>query len=387
MSSDRKWSLSWKKKNVEITPKRVTFYHKAKLIECFDDTGERYVLFFYENQFLTGQRLSSEQQQSFVQQAFTNGIIFEAPHPLVTHIVKQTVSFTSYSFQQLTQKINRFTAQDATLILTFFTGIYPDDELQHWFKETFLNLRRNGKLKSAFQLSRILIDVPFMQEWAREVGGHYDYSKYAVIYDKNLEALADMEPTFAEVQCFKQKDTHLPLLQTILTKQNRQLDLLALAIWSFVKAPDETHYPHFISQLESSLTKEEIIEVLQPIAVQSPLSTLQEDLFQRLLELNQTKTALQLLVEHPFVPTTGIKDKVLTLFEESDLTEFQPDTLVALLIRLFSADPSALNRLLRKCLKYWLQIADIETIEQHIQKLEPPSSQSSAAARDGCLMR
>ena len=104
-------------------------------------------MFFYKYRFLTAVKAKRIKLQSYIEHAFKQGMIFEAPHPLIDKLISNRHEFKNLSFKQLLNKLElHYTPQEQAYILTLFESFFPKKQLFEEILTHYYEYRRNGQL-------------------------------------------------------------------------------------------------------------------------------------------------------------------------------------------------------------------------------------------------
>lgn len=371
MQKEQCITIQSKKKAKELTIDRIAVYHVFKVMEAYDENYEWYLLFFFKDQYLTYKKTTTIDVNSRLKTVFSNGIIIEAPHPLITSLIAKKHSYSFQSFNQLVQKLeNQCSNQETALIFSFLDTFIPKDKIIHLIKNFYNQYRRDGKFFKAYQLLQICLDYAPENKWARDMSHNLQYQSYEKLYDEAGPSLLEKDPLFAEVHLFQTRTNpeSMTLLQELLSKEGRGMDGIPLYMDYFLASQNmrEDVFKAFISLLTLHLSNQESAYVLQGLQqVEYPL--LQDTLINCLVKLGQVEDAINSLTAKPSLLAPVHYRQVQGLFEQKnlDVTKLKVEQLNYLLIH--ETEPRKLEKLLRLCIPILFQKYDFTYINEWLQ--------------------
>ncbi|KZZ84066.1 tetratricopeptide repeat protein [Bacillus sp. SJS] len=288
-------------KPLQLQVKRLAFYNRMRIAETVHPEKGTCYLFFYQNQFLTGKH-TTPKKGSMLSRAFRNGIVLDAPHPLIDALFTPPQVFQLRTVTQLFKSLSKqLTPQETVYILSHFDSFVSKDKITEACKSFFFQYRRSGQFRMAHQVLMTLLDADSKNQWASELSQHMDYLKYRLLYEGGYTEMKAIDPLHAEVLCRKKKKTEpsFTRLQKLLSEQNRWMDQAALYIKYFKneEEPSPEYYEQFTKLLAAHFSnRERAIILWDTCKDQVKDGKAQQDLVDALLSDNRLEDAVSVLI-------------------------------------------------------------------------------------------
>jgi tetratricopeptide (TPR) repeat protein len=341
-------------KTIELNVDRMAIYLQSKIIEAYDQNQHVYYVFFYKDHYLTAAKATQIRRRSHIEHAFKEGIIFQSSHPLTQSLLASNQHYKKRTFSQLIKKFESiYTPQEMTLIATFFESFIPKKKLFMYIQNLFYEYRRNGKLFSSYRIIQILMDFCPNQTWVKEISNNLDFIKYSKLYQKQADILFEKDPIFIEKALFSQFEdmVRFQQLATLLEKQSRWNDLIAIYIYNISIFHNHDHYRSLIPLLEQHFQEEEVVEVLEDLSQQVPdMPDIQQFLLEKYLTLQKTDKVIHLMANHDLTLNQFQAKIFESMIQEFDFEpdDVQMERLISFIIPFFSVNPERAEKLLQK---------------------------------------
>lgn len=220
-----------KKKIVKGNVSRAALYARSKVVIVETAEKETYYLLYYGNALIYGEQLEPHAEESFISQAFQDGIAIEAPNPLLTALIPQSTVTLPQRNKLFSQLQNQFSPQEIAYIATTLDAFFTKDQLEKVIEKIFLHYRRNGNFMKSFQILQILTAfLPDLKSALERMHSH-DYYTYQNFYDSSsLPTILKKDPLYVELHCFKNRlNPELRnLFEKIVQSRNDSIDLMLL---------------------------------------------------------------------------------------------------------------------------------------------------------------
>lgn len=341
-------------KSIQLRPERATFYLQGEIIEAYSEKNEAYYLFFYKYQFLAAAKAKRLRRHSFIQHAFTKGMVCDSPHPFIHELLVSNQPLHITNFNQLLEKLDHhYSPQEKAFILTFFESFIPKKLLLQEIKSAFYEYRRNGQSFLGYQILHILNDFSPNNSLVKQLNKDMMFTKYANLYKEKSNQVFSKDVIFAEKTLYSAKDNDLSFQQLIthLEKESRWIDMIALFMYKVTSSASPDHYHSLIKLLKSHLNDQDRVEILEGLSRQLPeFHLLQQDLFD--LYLNQFKS-FEKIIKMLKITNGKLKDSqvdiIQTKLEEVDPASktFRSDQFSALVKPVFKQRPEIAEEIVR----------------------------------------
>ncbi|WP_281974948.1 tetratricopeptide repeat protein [Halobacillus litoralis] len=354
--------VSNKQKNPEcVQPERVTFFKQGQVMEAINEHNEMYYLFFYKQQFLTAVKTKSLKRYSYIAQAFSEGAIYEAPHPFIEALVTENQPLQKLSYPQLIKKIDHnHTKQEQAHILTFFESFIPKKQLFKEIKSLFYQYRREGKMFAAYTIVRELRDFAPKNSFVKQVGNDLSFSKFHTMYEEESQKLKDRDPLFAE----ENASNHLKI--SILENENRWIEAVSIHMKEISVHPTNEGYQTFINVVNHHFDENSHTCLLEELSRSLPsFDRLSEDLFQKYMHTRQLHKLSKLVTDQGVELDNSQLQALSTTLETFDFTE-HPESMNALMERIVAAHPENAEPLLEKYVKALMETLELEDISERL---------------------
>ncbi|SET19965.1 hypothetical protein SAMN05421676_103198 [Salinibacillus kushneri] len=368
-------SINHQKQNHNLEVSQMAIYFQSKIVEAFDDEYT-YYLFFYKDQYLTYVKSPQLKKGSFVNQAFSSGIVFSAQHPLTEAFLTSEKSFRKHSFSQVLKKNEqKYTPHEAGLIATFFDAFIDEEELVSYLKELFYRFRRNGQTFLSYRFIQLLLDVYPDHTWVQDFAKKMEFQKYADLYANPTHDLFKKDPLFAEKTFFLnlQDDSYYENLYSLLKQENRWIDLLAITIKKFSMNPTDTQYRFLYSILEEHLTSGQIVNLLESLLASiGDFKPIVQDVVKLSITLNQPHKIVDIISTHSFTIPESEIPLIESMLDQIDVyaKNIKIEKLNQLLPHLYKSDSMRLEKLLNKCVNQLLLHHDLSYVAEWVEPVK-----------------
>ncbi|WML48586.1 hypothetical protein RCG23_00045 [Neobacillus sp. PS3-34] len=224
-------SIKDKKNIVKGHVNRAAIFARTKVFEVITAENESFYLIYYKNSLVYGDKLSKVEAGSFIDTAFHEGIVIEAPHPILTALIpNHSVSIPNKN-KLFSQLQIHYPLDEMAYIATTLDAFFEKYELIKIIDRVYFDYRRNGSFIKAFQVIRMLNDFAPDFKSAKERFNSQEYNSYHDFYQSSsLASILKKDPLFVEHHCFQNR-THPEkriFLENILRKQTCLAELLLL---------------------------------------------------------------------------------------------------------------------------------------------------------------
>lgn len=355
------------RKAIPLQLEKVIFYLQGEIIEAISENEEIYYLFFYKYRFLTAVKAKRVKLQSYIERAFKQGMVFDAPHPLIEKLISTRHELQILSFNQLVNKLElHYTPQEQAYILTLFESFFPKKQLFTEILTHYYEYRRNGQLALGYQIIRILMDFAPKQSLVKSFANDIHFHKYAVLYNEKSPKVLAADLVYAEKVLYdgKEKKDDFKLLTAFLEKKSRWLDLIAIFLSNRNTSLSVEEYRYLSHLLELHFNEEESMFILEQLSLRYPaFLPLKQDLFNQYIEFKRIGKLLELLNSHEIVLSHTQLQALASMLEEADTGVFphDPVALQEMVNRLMNLLPEKTELLLKRSVTVLLQT--IEPVE------------------------
>ncbi|SFB29036.1 hypothetical protein SAMN04488072_11372 [Lentibacillus halodurans] len=336
MSSDQFYIYGNKQKSFQLHAERMVLYLGAGIIEAWSKNHEAYYLFFYKHDFLTAVKAKKLRRCSFIASAFKQGMVFNAPHPFIDELLSANHPCRTTRFEPLLKKLDKhYTPQEKAFILTFFESFISKKQLFNEITSIFYTYRRNGQNFLGYRIVRILMDFAPGHSLVRQLSSDWSFREYADLYHHQSEKVLDKDLIFAEkvLSSEKDQDDCFHRLITLLDKQSRWIDMMALYGDKLIENPSENSYYPLLNLLNRHFDKEQTMCILENLYHQQPrFAPLKQDLLQIYIELNKIEQVLNILEDPDYYIEPPQTESIGGMLEQLDLASLslQPEQLQTL---------------------------------------------------------
>ncbi|MGP4079973.1 hypothetical protein ACTWQL_08640 [Pseudalkalibacillus sp. R45] len=371
---DQDQFLLYDQKNpIELRAERMALYRQGEIIEAISKDNEVYYLFFYKYQFLTAVKSTRLRRLSFIQHAFADGMVFNAPHPLINKFLASNHPCKIVSYKLLLNKLEKsYTSQEKAFILTFFESFIPKKQLFNEIKSVFYQYNRNGQTFLGYQIVRILIDFAPDHSLVEQLATDIKVEKYADLYRRESDKILSKDPIFAEKALYAKKDSDKSFQQLTdrLEKDNRWIDLVALFSHKLTKTPSAEFYRPLIRLLEQHFNEQEKMFFLETLSEEiTDFIPLQHDLFVHYVQHHKIEEVSRMMTNYDFELSNSQIEIFGDLLEQLDLKKhtFEPEMLHTLLKPILTQYPDKGETLLKKSVVSLLKSYDLDYIENWLE--------------------
>ncbi|MCQ6273795.1 hypothetical protein JMM81_02240 [Bacillus sp. V3B] len=290
-------SIKEKKKIIKGQVIRAVISSRSKIIEIKTSDNKSYYLVYYKNSLVYGEKLEIVEKGSFIDKAYSKGIVLESHHPFLPVIIPNENVFIPNKNKLFSELQNQYSLQEVAYIATTLDSFFTKDQLIKIIDKIFFHYRRNGKFFKAFQITHILKGFSPELSLAGDNLNSQDFRSYDNFYNSSpLPIVYSKDPLFVELYCFKNRmspDEH-KILEDILKKQDCFLELLLLwmeKVDKYSKADSIEKYTNIALQF---ITMEQWILILGYLKINP---------FQ---ELSQTKTVIDKMLHEEHYETAAL---------------------------------------------------------------------------------
>ncbi|GAF64789.1 hypothetical protein BTS2_1685 [Bacillus sp. TS-2] len=364
------WILQVKKDEISLQEKEIFLFQQSKVVTAVGSDQNKYLLFFYKNRFLNIIPSTSAKKSTFLYEIKKRGKRVPALYPLLTKWLPAHTKIKSLPAQPFIQKIkDHYSLEEAILVISQLDCWLDASLLKQLIHDTFLQLRRGGKLQAAYRLGMLLDARSFQKDWVHSLISQPDYKNAAQVYQKPLESLYNDDPIFVEQKSYLSLPKYDSLLFKLYEEQHRTNDSILLHTILFLENP--TNPKDLLQALTKHLNKMEIVMILLTIKKRIPTSsTLHSELLRYLLQLGEEKQALKLYFASQLELDFIEKEKLLAILEETDHPKYdlllvEPDKLS----NLISGSPRKFQAIVEKYLPSYLNKYSLEDIHDWLGNL------------------
>ncbi|RLL46783.1 hypothetical protein D8M04_06160 [Oceanobacillus piezotolerans] len=307
------------KKHRTLKAEELIIYNQSKIIAATDVKGSYYYLVFYKDQYINGVKANKIRLNSFIHLAFKNGISFSGTHPLTNRILATDQPFRFVKFNALINTLHKsYSMKEVVFIFIFFDSFIKQDSSKKLLKDTFYHFRRNGKNYKSYQILKTYLHFFPKDKFAYDMVHNIAFQRYETMYQQ-LDLLYEKDPTYVEAVSY---DFHLDpayaihLFQLYQT-QNRSMDKLAIRL-AMLKRTYSSQNLAEIEESISSLSIKDQILIFKDLLQKQNHPLLQEKLFSRLLENEDSNSIASFLMEYDFQPTNEQISLVLKHIDNAD---------------------------------------------------------------------
>ncbi|GGK06570.1 hypothetical protein GCM10007063_31440 [Lentibacillus kapialis] len=309
-------------KPLHIYPQRIALYHQAKIIEAVSDNHDMYYLFFYRQDFLTAAKAKKLRRHSFIESAFKQGIVFNAPHPFVEELFSTNNHYRIIRFAPLLKKLDKhYTPQEKAYILTFFESFISKKRLFNEIKSVFYIYRRKGQNVMAYQIVRVFMDFAPKHDFVRQLRSDLNFKRYAAMYHNQSEEILKQDVIFAEKVFYSKitNDTYFQQLINLLHEQSRWMDLTALYCAKLIRDPSEKYYDPLTNLLTRYLENPQIMHILEDLhCTLTQYTPLKQDLLKQYIKLNKLEHVLNMFDDPELELNTAQTASIREMLEQLD---------------------------------------------------------------------
>jgi len=323
-----RWSFQPSQEVFQGRVLRIAIYLQSKVLEIMDSNDSVFYLIYFKNILLGGGKIENVKKDTFLYEAFQQGITIGHSHPLFPVLLpknrKLTIPKANHLFTQLQ---NDLSLQEIAFAATSMDPFISKQQLNHVIREIFNHFRRNGQFLKAYQIAKIWLQFSPETKTIKQLIGTSEFKKYRKMEVSDSKAVIEQDSLSKEqfyYQHRKEQEYEIQL-HRLLKQQSRHLDQLVLFFHQFELKHDFYDYREFIQLLRNELKLEERYEALKFLWESSPEHTLlTEDLMQEQIHLKLYSEALQLLANRiPILSAMNTEriESILELVDPSTLTD------------------------------------------------------------------
>ncbi|WP_138418004.1 tetratricopeptide repeat protein [Aquibacillus sediminis] len=280
-------TLTVNKKDIHLQPTRMSIYKQSEIVEAIDKKQNSYYLVFYKYNFLNGIRANKIVLNSHVHKAFTQGITFDANHPLTQALLSKHQHYSHSRFNPLLKKIQqKYSPSETALIFTFFDSFIPKGELNKLIKKLYYQYRRNGQLLAAFKILKIYQMYDNEDTFPKSMLNNLQFQSYQVMY-QDLDKLKKTDSIYLESVCFDSyhHPSYAKQLFDLYQEQGRWMDELALRLKQFTNITKDQDFILLQNLIQEHFEPHQQVHLLTSLVEQADQHTLVR---QHLLDLALT---------------------------------------------------------------------------------------------------
>ena len=259
--------ITIKEKNKTIKAKvvRTAILARSKVVEVLSEDNERFYFIYYKNSLIYGNKLDHVEEDTFIHKAFYEGLIINAPHPLLTALIPNLSISIPNKNKLFSQLELHYSLEEMAYIATTLDSFFEKDQLIKIIDNIYFHFRRNGSFMNSFQVVQILHDFSPALKSAQERLNLHDFNKYRDFYQtSNLPSILSKDPLFVEIHCFN--DRFNPekriVLKEILSAQQDGLGELLLWLEEEEKFHEIDSIKKYSAMALRFVTMEEWVQIL-----------------------------------------------------------------------------------------------------------------------------
>lgn len=291
---------------INLQPYALYIYQGFQVIEAYnDEQNDCYYLFFYKDQFLTAKKTLRIKRISTLKQILTKGIHIPNPNPIINTLISANSIKTLPTIDSIWKKVNKsYPKNEALHVLTLFNNYLKKERIQEIIKNTYYELRREGKLLHAYQILVTILQSSPTNKWAKSIISNVQYMKYSTRYSNGLDNLITIDPLYAENMLYQQLDSlpSISLLVDKLHREHRTFEQIALFYYLLTKSEYDIDVAKVFLLLSRTFSEEESTSFFISTYNQSNSSRNKASLFKHLLSTairnGQTDQAYRLITSH-----------------------------------------------------------------------------------------
>ncbi|MCD7034045.1 hypothetical protein LRR81_07325 [Metabacillus sp. GX 13764] len=338
---------------------QMAFHNRMKIIEALDEENEPAYLYFYLNKFLLAKQ-TKPKEGSRLSYAFQHGITVEAPHPLIASCLEENPSLSVKTVKQVFKQMTKqYTPQKTAYLLTYFDSFLSAEKITEIIKKFFLDFRRNGQFRHAYQMVMVLLAMDPKNKWGQDMANQMNFQKYKMLYEGAPQSYMEKDPLYAEMQLFEKRTDSISLaaLEAYYKGKGRWMDQLALYIDRIRNDQSGSDFDSYIKLVSAHYSADEKALLLWDSykkAVKDP--RLLQELLQAFLHQGRDEDAINLLSEQPSLsPSQSLQLAELLEKDSLDYGQINLEQLQNCLIELQGAEhqEKILRTLIPALLKTW----------------------------------
>ncbi|MGM0904736.1 MAG: hypothetical protein ACQEXB_27200 [Bacillota bacterium] len=368
--------------SIQLQAERVAFYLQGEIIEAFNEAkNEVYYLFFYKSKYLTTCKAKRLRRNSYIEHAFKDGLVFEAPHPIIHKLLSPNTPYKITTFNPLVKKIEKlYSKHERAWILTFFESFYPKKDLFHEISSIFYEYRRNGQMFLGYRIVRILNDFAPNHSLVKELTSSLLFNKYAELYNQVSEKLVEKDPIFAEKLLFAQRENPQRFHQLVqcYEKDSRSLELIALYYERLTTIPSNDSYRPFLKLLNQTFYEHETVSILEKLNLKIPAYLpLQQELFNYYVKIHKVEEVFHLVNQQEFHLNKSESRTFGSILDELDFQDefIKPEMLRSLLKTVIKFFPDRVEEFLNKSVVTLLNAHELAFIKEWLAPFKESHSQ------------
>ena len=271
--------LSIKDKNRIIKGKvvRAAIFAKSKVVDVVTEDHDSYYFIYYKNSLVYGNKLEKVENDTFINKAFNEGLVINAPHPLLTALIPNLSISIPNKNKLFSQLETHYSPEEIAYIATTLDSFFEKDQLIKMIDNIYFHFRRNGSFMKSYQVVQLLHDFSPAYKSAHERLNLHEFHKYRDFYQaSNLPSILEKDSLFVEIQCFKDRfnPEKRMILKDIVRKQDSLVELL---LW--LEEAREFHEIDSIKKYSAAalrfVTLEEWVQILAQVKI-NPFRELSE---------------------------------------------------------------------------------------------------------------
>jgi hypothetical protein len=337
-SQTMKWSFKPSLENFQGRVVRISIYLQSKVLEIKDTNDSVFYLVYFKNTLLGGGKLEQLNKESFIYEAFEQGMTIEPSHPLYPLLIpknrKATIPQANTLFTELQNKLS---LQEIALSASYMDSFIDKQQLTRIIREIFNHYRRNGQFLKAYQILKVLLQFSPHSKATKELIRSAEFDKYRMNKEEEYDVFW-MERFY--YQHCQEREFEIKL-HKLLKEQSRNLERLVLFIHLHQMNHDFYDEEQFMQLLQQELKPEDQYATLKFLWKCSPNHPLiSKQLLQLQLSLKLYSEAIDLIAnqtEQPAPSYDQMIEQIIERVEPSSLSQIQ--NINQLISRLYSTNP------------------------------------------------
>jgi tetratricopeptide (TPR) repeat protein len=203
-STPTKISIKDKKHLTKGNVIRSAVFARSKVIEVLTAENERYYFIYYKNSLVYGDKLDKVEDGTFISKVYSNGVVIESPHPLLTALIPNLSVSIPNKNKLFTQLQVHYSHQEIAYIATTLDSFFEKEQLIKIIDKVYFHFRRDGKFMKSFQVIQTLSE--FSPALAKDRLHSQEFHSYHDYYNSSsLPDILKKDPLYVELQCFKNR--------------------------------------------------------------------------------------------------------------------------------------------------------------------------------------
>ncbi|KIL49646.1 tetratricopeptide repeat protein [Jeotgalibacillus soli] len=292
------------KNKILLQPIRLAVHQPCSIMEAVSPANELYHVYFYKQQFLAAKKVTRSRRSSYLEQAFTKGIVFLCPHPAATLLLVNHEHVKNRSLTDLLQYVKkRFSPLEIAQIFRCFDSLIQPDKLFKVMRESYYEYRREGKWGKAYSVLLTLEEAFPSHEWVTHTKRDPSFSSYHKIYQSMDQTLLKKDPSTMEWLLWKNR-SHAPYrslwFNTFGSQSSHTIAVFSL-LYEQQLTNDTSLATHFLETANHLFTQTELTQILLQLASDpSASASILRQAFRQAVKLHAWDDAMKTFIDHPF---------------------------------------------------------------------------------------